>query len=57
VSVEGLSEVGGLRADEEVVLAQDLLLRQLLIAVRVGFEDLFRKKKTDNFIILNVKMA
>jgi hypothetical protein len=57
VSVESLSEVGGLRADEEVVLAQDLLLRQLLIAVRVGFEDLFRKKKTDNFITLYVKIA
>ncbi len=57
MSVEGLSEVGGLRADEEVVLAQDLLLSQLLIAVSVGFEDLFRKKKTDNFIILYVKMA
>ena len=40
MSVEGLAEVCGLGADEEVVLVQDLLLCQLLVAVGVRFEDL-----------------
>ena len=33
---ERLSEVGGLRADEEVVLVEDLVLGELPVGVRVG---------------------
>ena len=38
--VEGLAEVGGLWPDKEVVLVQNFLLRQLLVTVRVRFENL-----------------
>ena len=36
---ERLSEVGGLRADEEVVLVEDLVLGELPVGVRVGLVD------------------
>ena len=36
---EGLSKVGGLRSDEEVVLLEDLVLGQLAVGVRVGLVD------------------
>ena len=36
---ERLAEVGGLRADEEVVLVEDLVLGELPVGVRVGLVD------------------
>ena len=36
---ERLPEVGGLRADEEVVLVEDLVLGELPVGVRVGLVD------------------
>ena len=36
---ERLSEVGGLRADEEVVLVEDLVLGELPVGVGVGLVD------------------
>ena len=39
MSGERLSEVGGLRADEEVVLVEDLVLGELPVGVRVGLVD------------------
>ena len=43
VTVESLAEVGGLGPDEQVVLVQDLVFGQLLVAVGVGLENLERE--------------
>lgn len=37
VSVERLTEIGGLRTDEEIVFANDLVFCQLTVAVSVRF--------------------
>lgn len=43
VSVERLTEIGGLRTDEEIVFANDLVFCQLTVAVSVRFlKQMFR---------------